>query len=60
MCIRYFGCIFRRNLEELARKNFLWQKKAVASEKLVLEKMEMQSLQLQVIFKPFTVFSSTL
>ena len=24
MCIRYFGCIFRRNLEELARKNFLW------------------------------------
>ena len=35
-------------MEDLAAERFMWHKKALVSEKLVQEKMEMQILQLQV------------
>ena len=38
----------RKKMEDLAAERFMWHKKALVSEKLVQEKMEMQILQLQV------------
>ena len=45
-----FSYVYSDEMSSLAAEQFMWHKKAIVSEKLVKEKMEMQMLQLQVSF----------